>query len=818
MLRAEQRFLPAQLGLARMLVAREQHEAALASLAASPLDAEAVEMRARLLLDLERPEEALADLARLERLATGTAPVLLLQAEALAALDPLGAKRRFEDWLGHPSVERLGAEGARVAVSVSDALRQEGEQELARQLLARLGETADAGEHEVLQARLDRYEVEEAARVLAQGGSELLNREARTALVRAREAMARGRTVEALADLQRLIESDSANAEVQVAWAQVQEASGNLVAAEEALVLAARLEPLEPRHVVQHARFLDEHYGGAAAIDTVLLLERAVRLRPGSGALWAELGRARWALGDLDGAARAYRLATERGAPSPEALARQEPPPARPEVMNPTANDQELALPLEVWVARVYLGAGRLKEAAMEVEQLREGGYDGPGLLEVEAALAVARGELPEAEALYRRAREQMSDDARLLVAHGDVLLLLGRTEQALQALEDAANLPGGGAAWLPLARQSADAGRPWEARERLGRFFAVATGAEVEQAQDLAARIDRDIRRRVALVGLGGGVGIMAPLMVAWFRRRGISTATFLARRPEASRDLAPVLAALRHEVLKHNASLLEPLAVALEQGDEELVSWGIERLFGEAGVIERFREHAARIEAIGHRYGEVLNLHRNDEVFAPALAALLRLERLQKALRGAPSPSVPDDLRACAAILNQQTYRGLGELLSQGARVLIDDELLVRAWDAVQAEPARRGTPTLALGVELVEHVAVQGARADLHDILVNLFRNALQAGATRVVVRSQVIEDWVTGLESVVIAVADDAPGRVTTAQIRSRFIDRGLGLVVDLAHRVGGSVSVIEEPGFAKAIALTLPRIEDPGGTP
>ena len=54
-------------------------------------------------------------------------------------------------------------------------------------------------------------------------------------------------------------------------------------------------------------------------------------------------------------------------------------------------------------------------------------------------------------------------------------------------------------------------------------------------------------------------------------------------------------------------------------------------------------------------------------------------------------------------------------------------------------------------------------------------------------------------------------------VTTAAgevIRSRYVERGLGLTVDLISRAGGSVHVEDEPGWTKAVVVRLPRAEVP----
>lgn len=818
-LRAEEDFLPARLGLARALVVQQDADEAIAVLSVAPFDAEAVEARGRLLLSLDRFEEAGTAFARLERLAPGSAEVLLLQAEALAHTRPRAARQRLEDWLGHPSVSGIDASGARVAVLVADALREAEDEDEAQQLLESLSAASGAEEHEILRERLDRYQVEKAARMLARGGSEPLPADVRGRLERARTSFAAGDVTLARKELAPLVRAHPRSAELLATWAAVSAETGEVAEAERALHAAMALEPLDAAYAAALGRLLLEHYGGLHAREAAGHLERAVRLRPGSGDLWLSLADARWQGGQLDAAARAYAGAVQRGETAERAVARQTPGPEREAFPAPVELDErELSLPLGYWVARVYAAAGRTDEALAELATLRNEGEEGPEVAELEASLALAAGELPRAETLYREALAARPSEPRLLVGLGDVLLLQGREAEALVLLERAAGLPGGASAWLPLARHRYEAWKPWEAEAQVERFLAGA-GAGPQLDEALALKADILLRQRqIRSAAVLGGVGLLLlPLGVWAARRRGGSVEELLARSPDAFRDLAPVLSALRHEVLKHNTSLLEPLADAVERGDDALVAWASERLFGEQGVVERFREHTARIAAIGQRHGMVLNLVRQDPLFAPALAAVTRLAGLQRDL-DRMQPRAAQGLREVAEVLNGDTYRGIGALLARGQCVAITDELVARAWDAVQAEPARRDAPRLPLGIDLPEGLYVRGSHRDLHDVLANLFRNALQAGATRVAVRTSVVEDWITGLESVVVRVADDAPGKVSTAQIRSRFIERGLGLVVDLVHRFGGSVSVVDEPGFEKAIALTLPRTEIPGDVP
>jgi nitrogen-specific signal transduction histidine kinase len=59
---------------------------------------------------------------------------------------------------------------------------------------------------------------------------------------------------------------------------------------------------------------------------------------------------------------------------------------------------------------------------------------------------------------------------------------------------------------------------------------------------------------------------------------------------------------------------------------------------------------------------------------------------------------------------------------------------------------------------------------------------------------------------------VAVVDDAPGTLTNAMIRGRYIGRGLGLAVDLINRHGGSIRVDARGDGRKAVVVQLPSVE------
>ncbi|MCO4743197.1 MAG: hypothetical protein KC912_00310 [Proteobacteria bacterium] len=823
-LRADDAFVPARLGLARTLVDAQRPEDALTVLGGAPFDADAVQARGRLLLALERWEGAYAAFLRLGRLSPESEGAYLLQAEALSHTDPSEAHERAEAWLGHPN-SRLDAHAARVLVAVADALRAEDAEseepasDRARLLLESVEEKAGSLDgHELLVDRLERYRVEERAQLLARGGSEALAADVRGQLDRARLAFAAGRVEEAHRALAPLVRAHPRSAELLATWADVQREQGQLDEAERALRVAAALEPLEAAHPHALGLLLLDGYGGKHAADAEVELARAARLRPGSAQIWVALADARWAAGRLDEAAAAYERARSLGQGDWSLRAEQRSA-ARPDralaAEAPALEARESGLPLGYWVARVYAADGDIERALAELEALE--GPAGPEIDELAGSLALTAGDLDRAELLYERALLSRPDEPRLLAALGDVLASQGRDAQATALLERAAKLPGGAAARLPLARRAFEGWKLWDAEAHLDLFFAGETGGPAySEALVLRERVG-DRQRLVWTSGVvGAGLLLLLPLVAVASRRRGQSVEQLIEASPGSFAELAPVLSALRHEVLKHNTSLLEPVADALERGDDELVAWANERLFGERGVVARFFEQCERLRAVGRRHGEALNLSHVDPLFGPALVEVHRLGGLRKDLERM-RPGAAAALREIAQVLNRDTYAGLGRLLALGQRVAIHDGLVASAWDDVQAEPARRDAPPVPLVLDIDTGLFVRGDHTDLHDVLVNLFRNALQAGATRLAVSTEVQEDWVTGLESIVIRVADDAEGRVTTEQIRGRFIERGLGLVVDLVHRFGGSVSVADHPGYAKAIAVRLPRAEDIGET-
>jgi signal transduction histidine kinase len=135
-------------------------------------------------------------------------------------------------------------------------------------------------------------------------------------------------------------------------------------------------------------------------------------------------------------------------------------------------------------------------------------------------------------------------------------------------------------------------------------------------------------------------------------------------------------------------------------------------------------------------------------------------------------------------------------------------------RVYERVIGEPGIAGAAVPDLEVEATgEVLALRIFPNDLEDILANLLRNALAAGASWIGVRLGGSADPITGVEYVELAICDDAPGILTNQLLRRRHIGRGLGLAVDLVNRHEGEIRV--EPGKKageKAVVVCFPRVE------
>ena len=172
----EPTYAPAVLGLARARERQGDRRAAEATLRTLPMDADAVEALAALLVE-ERPAESVSLYRTLGTLRLGDPAPLLFEAEAaLRARDVGGSVAALDRYLTFDGASRSPERVVELMVGLAAAYKDAGDREAAKMWLRRAIEQApDGALAEEARARLDRVLVEEAADSLALGGAEELD-------------------------------------------------------------------------------------------------------------------------------------------------------------------------------------------------------------------------------------------------------------------------------------------------------------------------------------------------------------------------------------------------------------------------------------------------------------------------------------------------------------------------------------------------------------------------------------------------------------------------------------------------------------------
>jgi len=821
---ADPAFAPAALDLGRVRQARgDLAGAAEAYEMAPPGDVDALFALGRVQLQAGHAVEAAATFERLRVYETTSAEPLRWLAEATLTFDPPGAAARYRDWLDAYDPERNARAGAETAGRVADALRAAGDPDAARALLEDAGRALPDAPEDAWGGRLLRLEVEEEARRLARTAAQPLDDAQRERLLTARRRIDVADPEGARVILDALLVDAPRSPEAWDALADAHEAQGDVVGADRALQVAEALAPFEPRYPARLGDLLADGYGGAQDAAAAGAYRRALALDPTWADLWWRHGAVSLRAGDREGAAESFRRYAALAPEGPHAaearglvagVARVRPPP--PDV--PAAAGCPPDVPVDAceafWVAVAWQKRGEPAKGLAALEGVRE---EAPGFvraINLEASLRLQEGDTEAAIALYRESLAADPSQDLPLVLLWELLRAEGRPDEASRVLTSA-EARGAGVAQYLLAREAWEAWRPFEAQRRLDAYFASeGPGRYDDRARELSHAID-GLQRRALGVALGAVAALMGAAALGWvWRRGGVGVDALLDQSPEAWRDVARIGSAMRHEVLKHHATVLPAVADALDAGDREPAAWASDRLFGAEGAVDRFRQQVRALVVVGRVHGVHLDL-AGDPTFGPLIAAMDRLDGLAPELRRGEGRGLADRVRAVAGVLVGTGYRDLGALLRRVCVVRLDEVVVRDAWRRAVAETTPDPTSAPSFAVELPdEPVLVRLWRADLDDVLVNVLRNALAAGASRVGVRVTIEVDPVTGLERVALRLADDVPARLTTAVIRGRYIERGLGLVVDAISRNGGSIHVEPEPGYAKAVVVRWPRAEVP----
>lgn len=591
--------------------------------------------------------------------------------------------------------------------------------------------------------------------------------------------------------------------------------------------------------------------------EAAFFLSNAVRLRPDWSSLRLELAQARRAGGDPTGAlVEVNRLLAEAVEGDEKSRAEQLRgdllrmiPPAGSHsaelVSGPEAQPDDADSILAR--AQALLARGSPEGALLELRRMPDREHSLSAQM-LEARILHLAERRDEAKICLRRALAVAPGDAEASALLGGLLAAEGRMEEALPHLrlaaaegDPASRFLVAEADWVALA-----AGRPswWVGladRDRLESLRhelegLIESGADFPQrdrALGLLDRVESGLAGRWYLPAVASVAAVLIVLLFLWWWYGGTGLTSLIRRHPEAAPELHRILAAVRHEVLKHNTMMLTGLLKGLVRGDNvaDEAARLHEALFGgqgnHEGALGRLHDYRSRLEQEGRSHGIRLNLSR-DPVFGPLLlgfrqlrecsADLLRVEFLAPVDR----TRLAARLEGASKLLNVRGYEALRSLLDRFRTTRVDRNTVTDAFRRVVAEPdlAAAGHVELKYGEEGEFPSGIPVPLSAVDDILVNLTRNAIQAmlrqcdGPVEVGLGLRRVADPVTGLERLSFLVADRSPEPLTMERIRGGRAGGGLGLVVELVDRYEGSLDVLPGgDGFRKVVAVTFPCRSD-----
>ena len=608
-----------------------------------------------------------------------------------------------------------------------------------------------------------------------------------------------------------------------------------------------------------HARLGELYLEGdeaRRAAEAVVLLSRALQLRPDWAELHLSLARALRLSGDLPRALRSvrtYLAATPEETKRDEALALEQTldrllaregsaaVAVLPDGRAPQRGKRELIDKLNR--ARAHLARGDTGAAVAELRMLPEAERSAE-VRKLEARILHAAGQLDEAIAAFRSSLRLDPDQADAHQQLGVVLASQGQMLSARRHLLEAERR-GSLEASFHLARVDVNAAgdglfsslsnlpQLLSARGRLRRVLEQSTAPlYVAPARTLRAQVNARLRD-LTLASLVAAIALVAGLALAirW-RWGGVDLKRLLSDAPESGPEVQRVISAIRHEVLKHNTLVLSGLVEAIEDDRDAAAkaSHLLRSLFGAAGeeaVVHRFLGYVAELEQLGRAQGLRLNLRRADPALSPifmgfdALARLRdKLERLAQ-LNPKQRRELVAQLKHASELLNTRAYQAVQRLLTELSVLSIDEALIQGVFQRTCREPALAEVPVepLELQLEVELPCAVSMPRGAFEDILSNLIRNAIQSSLREslspvpvgLALRSEV--NPITGHERLHFAVRDRSPQPLTTEMLHAQRSGSGLGLTASLLAKFGGALAVEEAPDqWAKEVVAKLPRAE------
>ena len=822
------------LGLGRALEAQGDTETALRTYERLGSNPKGIEARAFLLEPID-PLRA-AELYRLQQaLQLGDPWPYLGEARALKRVDASGAASAVDGYLDLVQEPPKGT----VILDVIGALRAGGEDALAEQLMERiLREWPSVDWADEVQSRLDRLRIERSALDFAVAEPTPLSSTEQAALNGARRLAAAGRPDEAISKLAELVRLVPGNAEPWGELGALHRAQGDVAEAEVAYIRAISAAP---QVAAWHRRFGDlliEAYGGKRDREARDAYRTALSLRPTWTEVAYSLAETERALREYDAALEAYRTVIEldpNGGMGRKAqrriqqLGRKAPDIA---VTGPADRGLSGVDPKAVEhfrLARAYRANDRIDDAIVEVLRACELAPQWSGALNLLAALHVAGGQREKGRDAWYRSLELNAKQPNVLLALAELAAGDGDAKAAKMAYAEASDL-GSAEALYRMAELSHSQGDSEGARLYLQRFFDQTTGGPKHApAVALSSTLDAELLRQRSVFAAIAAVLVVMVGVVGWRRARRKTVNELIERVPGVAHDVSLVVSAIRHELLKHNTSLLNEMAVALEEGDDQAVVYGAERLFGLTGqesVTSRYDEYLDQLVTLGRTHGLALDVRHSDPVFGPISRSMSALYRIRRKLQVPPANrtarlGLAGTVSAIAHALNVDAYHQLGVMLTTLSTCRLDRDLVDRVNKRVCSEPGFVEVDIPPISVSIPDEPSrVAASRGDLEDVLTNLIRNALQAvvdggalvdASVGVSVVHQT--DEITGLLRVEIAVRDTAPGHLTTAMIMEAEMGRGLALVRDLIERNGGTVRVQLMDDGSKSVLVELERVDE-----
>lgn len=682
--------------------------------------------------------------------------------------------------------------------------------------------------------------------------------EAKQAYERGVAALRSGQLPIAEAEFTRAIEASRWFQKPYAARGDVRARTGLVVQAIEDLKRAVAMDPTDYRARLLLGQIYKKEFAGAEDDEAIKHLEAALRLRPDIHRLHRLLGEL-YSRDARDRAREHYRRFIRLADPDDpevklaqqalEELDRELEKTEQPAIVAPPAESLRLLDPdLQRLINEAYLWGERqdVERAEKKLREARDRFPNEPIVLNELAKVVAREGRTGDARALWEQSLAMQEDQVEVHERLG-LLLADDLPQVALPHLRRAAEL-GSPHARFTLAELLWSQNEFIEGSEQLDLYLLEAGDFYIDwdRAQALREHIDRVFLQVYVAAGIFVALLVGIPAWRIYRMYRGASLGQLLERDPKSFPEVARILSLIRHEILKHNTAFLVDVGRALEfetPDADTRTSTLSRRLFGDEGdpriearrrgadrvrlgIYGRFLGYVQELEKVARTHGVTLNLRRKDPIFRPIIKAFEELARRVDSLRH-PANLAPERrlelarvLERSGHVLGRQAFDRLSGLIRVLCVVHVNHDLVQEVYDEVRGEEQFVDRDLAPLQIS-GPPASIRIFRSDLQDILANVLRNSLKSSLSYarppigLGVRLDMETDDITGLSTLAIRIADRSPEQLSNEMLRGRYVERGMGITVDLLSRYDGSIAVEDEPNWQKAVVLRFFIVEDEG---